>query len=297
MSAPRFLIAKYVNDVRRMEPHNIGVILWADGAIEAKFLGETRVGDVECKPIFIRQKNLSVYQDWVTYWRLQMEKGELPLNGVNAGHNDARFLDALRKQCREHYILVEGGFLAAGVPKEKLREATKALYDELVGDEQLPAALGPRPVLDQLCQAFVRETGLADRPNFLPNYPVRFTFRRVERCFPFDYGIGPGGAADLPGIGPSAVFQKTQLDKGVDVNSTLFMMESMQRPPRRLLPKSCCASLVYAPSDSSNNPVIQESLASLERVSIVIDMADTSGQIAAFHRMRIPSNGHPRGSK
>jgi hypothetical protein len=41
-TAPRFLIAKYVEDVRRMEPRNIGVIPWAglEPKVEKKTKGK-----------------------------------------------------------------------------------------------------------------------------------------------------------------------------------------------------------------------------------------------------------------
>ena len=35
MATPRFLIAKYAPDLRRMEPRNIGVIVWNEGTTAA----------------------------------------------------------------------------------------------------------------------------------------------------------------------------------------------------------------------------------------------------------------------
>jgi hypothetical protein len=42
MKTPRYLIANYIPDLRRMEPRNIGVVLWALGAVVREPLGESR---------------------------------------------------------------------------------------------------------------------------------------------------------------------------------------------------------------------------------------------------------------
>ena len=42
MNTPRDLLAKYIPDPLRMEPRNIGVVLWADGNVTAwRFAGES----------------------------------------------------------------------------------------------------------------------------------------------------------------------------------------------------------------------------------------------------------------
>ena len=62
----RFLLAKHVPDLRRMEPRNIGVIVWAHGHVRARFAGD---------PGSSKPKDAgpnSSYQEWVTYWRNQI---------------------------------------------------------------------------------------------------------------------------------------------------------------------------------------------------------------------------------
>ena len=41
MNTPRYLLAKYIPDPLRMEPRNIGVVLWAEGNVAARFVGES----------------------------------------------------------------------------------------------------------------------------------------------------------------------------------------------------------------------------------------------------------------
>ena len=65
MAAPRLLIAKYVPDLRRMEPKNIGIIVWAaDGAVAARFAGEEINGRYTVKPPKIANSR-KAYRDWL----------------------------------------------------------------------------------------------------------------------------------------------------------------------------------------------------------------------------------------
>lgn len=69
MSAVRYLVAKYVPDLRRMEPKNIGVVVWSDGVVAARFAAECpeKSGTVDdrCVPGFVR--SLSAYKQWVRF--------------------------------------------------------------------------------------------------------------------------------------------------------------------------------------------------------------------------------------
>ena len=38
MNTPKYLIAKYIPDLNRMEPRNIGIVVWSPEGIEARFL-------------------------------------------------------------------------------------------------------------------------------------------------------------------------------------------------------------------------------------------------------------------
>ena len=41
-SNTRFLVAKYIRDMRRLEPRNIGVVVWIDGMVAAHSLAKPR---------------------------------------------------------------------------------------------------------------------------------------------------------------------------------------------------------------------------------------------------------------
>ena len=74
----RFLVAKYIPDLRRMEPKNIGIIAWNDGRTAARFLGED-----DGPPRYLGVRDRNNYAQWLTSWRSQLAR---PF--VEAGRNE-----------------------------------------------------------------------------------------------------------------------------------------------------------------------------------------------------------------
>lgn len=106
MNRPKYLVAKYIPDMLRMEPRNIGVIvLPGNGTVEARFTAEnpTRAGDVDNSkvPSFVTSR--SAYCQWIQFWRWELEKPDV-----------RQFLmrdPTLLSWNRGNFVLVEGGFL------------------------------------------------------------------------------------------------------------------------------------------------------------------------------------------
>jgi len=71
MNTTKYLLAKYIPDLHRFEPRNIGVIVWSPLGIEARFLAEypNRPGEVDGRSIPGFVTSASAYKQWVRYWR------------------------------------------------------------------------------------------------------------------------------------------------------------------------------------------------------------------------------------
>jgi len=131
MSA-RFLVAKYIPDVRRMEPRNIGVVVWHGGHVEARFLGEN-----DGPPRYIGVKDRTNYGKWLASWRAQLAKPFLEAgSGETINRSSPRFLDALCGWSRGNYVLVEGGDITESLDRDSLAEATEYLFSELVSHKE-----------------------------------------------------------------------------------------------------------------------------------------------------------------
>lgn len=65
----RWYVAKYVPDLRRGEPINIGVILFSDGHASSQFLGERTGGSINGRRLKNRVRSVDNYRAWLSYWR------------------------------------------------------------------------------------------------------------------------------------------------------------------------------------------------------------------------------------
>src|SRR5512140_1749356 len=98
MSVPRYLVAKYVPDPFRMEPRNIGVVVWADGQIAARFLGENGSEASRIRlPNRLHVSDRRQYEKWIRYWRHQLSMPALTRgsDGMTAGRETPEFLEIL----------------------------------------------------------------------------------------------------------------------------------------------------------------------------------------------------------
>lgn len=135
MGRPTYLIAKFVSDLFRNEPVNIGVIVWIDGAVESKFLAERDNGEIDGRHLPKEIKHhTSVYKQWIDTWRKWTQKDRLNLVGRSETflRGDPRFMDALQSTGRGNYILESGGEILEEVVASNIADVTKYLFERLV---------------------------------------------------------------------------------------------------------------------------------------------------------------------
>jgi hypothetical protein len=297
-TSPRFLIAKYIPEPRRMEPRNIGVVVWVDGHTAARFIGDnTETQTTEHYPRFVRSRNYPVYKDWVSYWRQLLTQESLPAGRGRASvpRTSPEFLDALRLKSKENFVLVQGGIIPASVKPRELPKVAEDLFVELIDDgKSEDYELTEARLLAASTKAFLRHSGLKRHPSFNTHYPVQYSFYGVPRHVEFSFGLG--GSADNPSPQPNALFQITRLSDKKDVNNSLVQFEGITRGEPAILPINRCASFVYAAKQLISEDAT-ESLRSLEKVSKVIDLSDMDLAINEFKHLMGPLlNGHANGN-
>lgn len=118
---PTWLVAKYMDDLRRREPRNVGVLLFTDETVLDRFLGARDDGTIDGRRTSLTGAPLENYKAWVAYWRHAAKA---------APANPQALLELARGDA--NYFLEEGGEQLVGVdsPADLLAE----LYDMLVGD-------------------------------------------------------------------------------------------------------------------------------------------------------------------
>lgn len=292
-TSPRFLIAKYIPDPQRMEPKNIGLILWSDGHIYARFIGDDDNRQATAHPpLFVKKRNYPIYEDWITYWRQLATSEFLPAERgrERVSRQSSEFLDALKLNCKENFVLVQGGFIPVPVGSQDLYRVGDELFSELVDDGKLANYEKEEArVLTASAREFVKRSGLKGRRHFSPKYKIQYEFQGVSRHVEFTYGLGGENGSQYI---PQALFQTTRLSDMKDVNNALFLFEGVtQRHPQPILPPQRCASLVYGAGINGHQEV-NEAIKCLDQVSVVIDVSDVDRAVEAmYQRMGLTLNG------
>jgi hypothetical protein len=122
----RWVVAKYIPDLRRNEPVNIGVILEAGGEIVARFRGERADGRIDGRRIG-EISSAENYKNWIAYWRGSIVDDQIPLDSlVNLSAGD------------ENYFLEQSGSRLIGDDESSPDEMLDRLYADLVDPHGAP---------------------------------------------------------------------------------------------------------------------------------------------------------------
>ena len=149
----RWYVAKYMGDLRRREPVNVGVIVCADGMSPiARFLGEQH-GQLDGRVSRSAVGSTDAYRGWVEYWRDLVEtRGE---DGIAAAIERARSPQA---SPASYYLEGSGEAWSDDAAVEAPGEAIDKLFSALVRVQKKE----PRPAsLPQRCEELFRHLGIA----------------------------------------------------------------------------------------------------------------------------------------
>lgn len=66
---PTWLVAKYMDDLQRREPRNVGVLLFTDHGVADRFQGQREDETIDGRSTTVAGDQLRNYKAWVAYWR------------------------------------------------------------------------------------------------------------------------------------------------------------------------------------------------------------------------------------
>lgn len=135
-----YLIAKYVDDIGRNEPRNVGIIV-ADGehAI-ARFDGEVG-GEVDRRKIRFRIAGSRTYKAWVEYWRRGLaEPGVMDKKFRGAASGSPDVIEHVLGQGSPDFYLERGGTVMLDLDRRPLEQVANELYERLVREPEPPGS-------------------------------------------------------------------------------------------------------------------------------------------------------------
>lgn len=271
--APRFLIAKYVPDLRRMEPRNVGVIVWSNGDIRARFSGEKSNGRTEvAPPTRLQIQSRNAYRQWIDYWRALIAKPALnDSRGRAVERDDSEFVSLLASKSKQQFYLAEGGEFLESIKPTELDAVADELFSELVEVESDQPVNQDRSMasraLIKSCKTALDESGLKDRPGFWGGESGFDWFCPVGHTtqpFHFDFAIHF--------TNPVAILDRVYLWKPEDVFATAFEFGKMRDAYG--ISRENCAALIYpTEADLADKNVVQM-WKMMDEIGMVIDMRD-----------------------
>ncbi len=145
---PRFLVAKFIADIRRQEPRNVGVILLHEKGVYARFFGEGLPGlddetGIDGRRVRGRVFDSETYSQWVQYWRYSMEPyASLSDRSPSEAAGVLSWCESrLLESSHQHYCVFKGGeVLVQGLEGKDPSVLLTHLYNDLVEEDEFPAA-------------------------------------------------------------------------------------------------------------------------------------------------------------
>ncbi len=270
---PRYLVAKYVSDLQRMEPKNIGIIVWTKTAVSARFVAEkiNSPGEIDGRSIPPFVTSMAAYRQWVDFWR-----NELDSKPLRAGRTLEKWSDSLKQTGRGNFWLADGGVILQDFQSEEIQHVTNDLFHKLVeppsADEMRDAAL------DQVADDIIRRLQLTRNKNFHDRYQVNcLVADNVTESFEFSHAYSNGTLKRLFQRVPLAG-RRTPLRRVV--HDSAWMFEKVVE--QQIVTRDQAVALVYATEEQRHDPSISWSFDVLRSVARVANLADSNEAMAAF---------------
>jgi hypothetical protein len=293
MTAVRYLVAKYVPDLSRMEPRNIGVIVWSEGEVAARFAGEApeKPSEVDGRSIPGFVTSRPAYKQWVRFWRKELDKPTIRRIGGSelVARSSPDYLMVLASTSRGNFHLVDAGMLLDPVESERLPEVADYLFNSLV--EEAAATEEPRdPSLEDVCQQLIEETRVESLPYFRRNYPLTCPVRgETEETFEFSFAYGNGK--------PIRLYHQLPLPRrryrkalNPNVHHVAWMFEKVIDD--KVITAEEGGVLVYPTEEQLNDGEVQKALKILGSMTRVLNLQDYDQVRDEFLSLSQLSVGH-----
>jgi hypothetical protein len=133
-----YFIAKYVDDLTRNEPDNVGVVVCDGERIVARFDGENDADTIDLRKVRHRITGSHAYRAWVHYWREAIKNPRAV--GVEC-NTPLDLMEQLVGDASRDFYLEQGGTILLDADERELEETARELYERLVREPDPPSPM------------------------------------------------------------------------------------------------------------------------------------------------------------
>lgn len=289
MTNAQFLVAKYIPDLQRFEPRNVGVVVWTPDSVEARFLAEypNRPGEVDGrrKPDFFQ--SLKAYRQWVRFWRKTVDQAEKErfAQGVTR-RMGPEVLERLKAASKGNFVFVDGGFLLDPVAPYELALLADQLFQKLVVTHE-ETVLAEGPSLEQRCQQIFQKLPLPSEVKLIRDFTIPCQIGDMERKFRFDYVLKNGAVQGVYDQFELPNWKKSRRTTSFwdRVDAAAFKFDKVIE--ESVADRAHTAALILAEEEDYSDPDIGKAIELLDSVTHVVNVADMSRATQAMERLAL----------
>lgn len=264
MGRAEYLIAKYVPDLFRNEPINIGVVAWLDGQVGSRFLGEKTTGAIDLRSVPSQITSRSNYRQWVSTWKKMLDMDSVKVIGTSQLIEKANrnFLTAIQSSGRGNYVLEPGGQIMEEVIGSELPNIVDFLFERLVEDQSDEQQNQSAKVIRD---EFLAEANLKSDPRIKIDKNVPCKVGKKEFNHEFHLWVGNGEPAAL-----AQVLTLTAKPRDIKSKADAFFMR-FQSAQNTYDHEIKFYAMYYSPEEKDDD-LISDALGELGEIATLINL-------------------------
>ncbi|MEU5077461.1 hypothetical protein AB0G76_38800 [Streptomyces asoensis] len=248
MSNGWFLV-KYIDDVFRNEPINIGVVVTSGNEMGSHFLGQRPDGSINGQRISKRISGVETYKAWVRFINKEAARGNL----------DVR-IEALSKRVGESYVIERRGPILGSAKSPQ--EVADELFVALVSADTTQAQS-----LDNLADSTFKQLLFPAGRKIERDVDFKVKVRNVPQLVTFDYRY----AADHTVLMDRISFSRAGKPLAQSINDLLYRIEVTEE-------QQDVESFVALYSGADFSPQTEAQLRLLDRFAYTVDLNSESAR-------------------
>lgn len=278
LTTPRYLLVKFIPDLARNEPRNVGVVVWSRQGTAARFVGERSTpGEVDGRyvPGAVGQV-LAGYKQWVQYWQMEINK---PVIGPYLRHShettdrgSSLFLQTLKGSAKGNFMLEDGGVLLDELSDDVApRDLADYLFRNLVADPSIDEPKTEKDAdLQKMADNAFQKAGMSCDPHFRNDYTLDCQIAKgVQTRLHFSHAYENGSLTLMQKVS----FPKSPGTLRNNVRSNAFMFEQVLNT-RRIESITHGCALIYVSEDRAGETEVKDAMQLLSAFSTVYNLYD-----------------------